>query len=119
MIEAVIVMQPGQPQLQRRHLQLLALLIRHGTASGAQIAAALDASLSTASRIANRLVDLGFAGAIADRHDRRVVHFVPTRAGRSLDAQVRGRNTAARRRRMQPAPKDTDQMGTIASPRRH
>ena len=87
-------MQPGvadQPVLPRRHLQLLALLVVRERLNITAAARLMGLSGTFTSRLAKRLVDLGYAIRKIDNDDRRIAHVSPTAEGRALDAVMRYR----------------------------
>jgi DNA-binding MarR family transcriptional regulator len=83
-------------KLHMRDLQIIALLVAHRTSlSVGAIATLLDISSPHVSRVADKLVTRGLLKRVADKDDRRLALFEPTKAGRALDMRVRDHYAAA------------------------
>lgn len=79
MLERVV-----EAQLTAKHLQMMKLLADHNGLTGSALAPLFDLSVSQVSRLALRLVELGFATRNVDPDDLRYVRFVPTKTGMEL-----------------------------------
>jgi DNA-binding MarR family transcriptional regulator len=81
-----------RPIPSRRHLQLLALLVVHGSLRLSDAARLMCLSQSFTSTLASHLVQLGYAERVRrEMGDHREVYLFPTDTGRGVDATMRRR----------------------------
>jgi DNA-binding MarR family transcriptional regulator len=92
--------------LHPRHLQLLALLVERKELTISEAMPLLGVTQPQTQRLANRLVELGFATRRADDKALRFI-YAPSPSGAAVDAQARNRVRAIRRGHHQTTTEDT------------